>query len=98
MTNALPYAPFPEQELEALADHFENIARAWSDQTVVGARLKQECNDRALVCRNAIASYVTLREQFLLGRTPMIDPMLTLDSDGTLPPLDEDALADGSPD
>lgn len=63
------YAPFPEPELAALADHFENIGHAWAPTSSVGAKLRKECFDRAKVCRNAIKSFTALRERCLIAET-----------------------------
>jgi len=61
------YTPFPEFELVALAEHFENIGKAWAPNTMLGGKLRRECQDRAAVCRNAIKSYTALRERALIA-------------------------------
>ena len=61
------YAPFPEDELIALAEHFENIGQAWAPNTTIGGKLRQECQDRALTCRNAVASFTALRERMQIA-------------------------------
>ena len=67
MIDTMDYAPFPEEELLAMADHEENIGKAWSDATSTGAKLRKEHMDRAAVCRNAIKSFNALRERMLLA-------------------------------
>ena len=54
------YTLFPREGLLALAEHFEGIGRAWSVKSEVGARLRDEHQKRAEVCRSAVKSFDAL--------------------------------------
>jgi len=48
---------FPWDGLRRMAAHFENLGRAWPPDTVTGRALRQECYDRAGVCRDAMHAH-----------------------------------------
>ncbi len=63
------YAPFPEQDLTSLAEHFEQLAERAMLKNALPATEAGivELKRRALICRNAIAAHDALRERCLVA-------------------------------
>lgn len=59
------YAPFPEAELIALAEFHESVAKGHPFRSY----LQHVHEERARVCRSALASHEALRERFLESET-----------------------------
>lgn len=61
MTEPSEYAPFPYRELVTLAEFHESVAKGHPDRSY----LRMVHEERAMHCRNAVASYTALQQRFL---------------------------------